>query len=35
VEVDVKITACRDESDNKFLELAVSGGDLPAEKWTR
>ncbi|HEX9221734.1 MAG TPA: putative toxin-antitoxin system toxin component, PIN family [Candidatus Acidoferrales bacterium] len=25
VEVDVKITACRDRTDNKFLELAVSG----------
>ena len=25
VEVNVKITACRDASDDKFLELAVSG----------
>jgi uncharacterized protein len=25
VEVNVSITACRDASDNKFLELAVSG----------
>lgn len=26
VDVDVRITACRDHKDNKFLELAVSGG---------
>ena len=25
VEVDVRITACRDPKDDKFLELAVSG----------
>jgi putative PIN family toxin of toxin-antitoxin system len=25
VEVDVRITACRDSEDDKFLELAVSG----------
>lgn len=26
VEVDLRITACRDPKDDKFLELAVSGG---------
>ena len=26
VEVDVRIAACRDPKDDKFLELAVSGG---------
>ena len=25
VEIDVRINDCRDPSDNKFLELAVSG----------
>ena len=25
VDVNVRITACRDSSDNKFLELAVAG----------